>query len=377
MYIKAIIKKGKYDVRADGRTPIYLALRHENREKLIVTDKKILPDQWDNDAGMPKRNAPNAALLRKWVVQEIEKLEGIILEIEINGKAMTFETVKERYQLSDQSYVVSFSQEQLSRNRRITERTREDYQRSINNLAEYQPKVRFQEIDKEWLEDYEYYLLNVKQFSVNTASHDFKMLRKFFNEARKKGVTNHYPFDDFKIRTEETQKDYNTLEEVDQLFELYESGKLSLPLQKSLAYYLFSCYTCIPGDDLRHKQERLRFTEDTVSYVRGKTKRKGKLLVIPLVDRAKKLLPLILQHKLKMKKSRVNDDLEEIMTTASINKHITFHCARNTFYVLGRRAGMSEAAIQDVFGHSLPSTTNIYKKIENEHIRQEMNKMNN
>lgn len=98
--------------------------------------------------------------------------------------------------------------------------------------------------------------------------------------------------------------------------------------------------------------------------------------MIPLTSRAKQLVPFILQHNLKQSKSRVNKDLEKIMSEAGINKHITYHCARNTFYVIARRAGMSEAAIQDILGHSLPSTTNIYKKIENEHIRQEIEKMN-
>ncbi len=376
MHVKAIIKRGKNDIRSDGKAPIYLALRHENKEKLIVTDKKILPEQWDKESGFPKRTAPNAQLLKKWLFQEIEKIEAIILEKEISGKPVTFDSIKERYQIADNSYVVSFCKEQLSNNKRISPRTREDYERSINNIDNYKPKVRFADIDKEWLEDYEYYLLNVKLFSINTASHDFRALRKFFNEAIKKGITNHYPFDDFRIRIEETKKDYNSPEEVDQLFDLFDSGKLSMPLQKTLGNYLFSCYTCIPGDDLRNKEERLKFTEDTVSYIRGKTKRKGKLLVVPLADRAKKLVPFILENSLKQKKHRVNTDLNEIMRIAGMNKHITYHCSRNTFYVLARRAGMTEAAIQDIFGHSLPSTTNIYKKIENTYIKEQVEKLN-
>jgi hypothetical protein len=209
-----------------------------------------------------------------------------------------------------------------------------------------------------------YYLQKVKGHSINSVAHDLRSLRKFTNAALEAGVTNHYPFRGYKIQTREAVKEYNSPEEVEVLEQMFYANELTLPLQKTLGHYLFSCLTGIPGDDLRHKSERLEFTLAAVRYVRGKTQRKGKLLVIPIIERARPLVQFVQQHDLKQSKSRTNNDLREIMRRAGINKNITYHCSRNTFYVIARRAGVPEGAIQDVLGHSLPSTPTTTRRLK-------------
>lgn len=378
MRIKALIKTGPRDIKANGKTKIYFSIKVKGKPPVLLgTDKEVLPDHWDVAAGLPNRKAPNQKLLRTWINQEIEKIESLILELENAGKVPTAELVKQRYLVSDLTYVVTFAEHRLKlESHTLSPKSLEDYKRSIKNLKEYVPRLKFSELTKDFLEEYYYYLKNVKNHSVNSIAHDLRSLRKFTNAALEAGVTNHYPFRGYKIQTKEAAKEFNSPEEVEALEALFTSGSLPEPLQKTLGFYLFACFTGVPGDDLRKKEERLEFTLDAVRYERGKTQRKGKLLVIPIIERARPLVSFIQTNKLKVSKSRVNNDLRDIMKRAGIDKNITFHCARNTFYVIARRAGIAEGAIQDILGHSLPSTTNHYKKIENEYIRENLEKLN-
>lgn len=72
-----------------------------------------------------------------------------------------------------------------------------------------------------------------------------------------------------------------------------------------------------------------------------------------------------------------NRYLKEIMLTAEIPKHISFHCARHTFATIGIEIGMRLDIISKILGHTDLKTTQIYSKYSIAVKRKEMEKWRN
>ena len=101
---------------------------------------------------------------------------------------------------------------------------------------------------------------------------------------------------------------------------------------------------------------------------------------IPLIEKAKSLMPVgIFENQTVFKVlsgQPTNRYLKEIMKTAKINKHISFHCARHTFATISKSRGISYDVISKMLGHTDLKTTKIYTKYELDFLSTEMDKWN-
>lgn len=71
----------------------------------------------------------------------------------------------------------------------------------------------------------------------------------------------------------------------------------------------------------------------------------------------------------------MNSYLAEIATLAKIKKHLTTHIARHTFATVSLRNHVPLETIQKMLGHSDIQTTQIYAKMLDEGISEDMQKM--
>jgi integrase len=179
-----------------------------------------------------------------------------------------------------------------------------------------------------------------------------------------------YPFKEFKFSPGKKERDYLLESELKALQDLFDSNKLSKRHQDVLANFLFTCYTGIAGDDMKNKH-RFNVSEDSITFERGKTNKPTK---VPLTKLAKRMLPEIQNRKLKLKISEVSIDLAKIFELAKINKTITYHGGRHTFAIISLMKGISLSVISKVLGHTSTKTTEIYAKVVDELLNQEMKK---
>jgi len=74
-----------------------------------------------------------------------------------------------------------------------------------------------------------------------------------------------------------------------------------------------------------------------------------------------------------MTNQKVNKFLKEIMELAGVKKRITFHMARHTFgTTIAINNGMRIESISKIMGHSKIRTTQIYAKIQEKSISEDM-----
>ena len=74
---------------------------------------------------------------------------------------------------------------------------------------------------------------------------------------------------------------------------------------------------------------------------------------------------------------KTNDYLKEIATACGIDKDISFHMARHTFATLTLSKGVPIESVSRMLGHKNIKTTQIYAKITNKKIEEDMAKFFN
>jgi integrase len=370
-YVKLYCKKSR--LKKNGEAPIYYVIKLKAKEKLLFSGKTIKPSLFDNESGEIK-NKVRYGKLNSCLTTEKVRFNNIILDLEYKKETITFEKILSCFKspTENKCFIEFFSNELDAIKNGIAKKTYKDYLVSLNNLKEYRQSLSFDDLDYKFLQQYEIWLKSVKQRNQNSRYHNFAAIRKFLNLARKYGYTSNYPFENFKFKQKTVEREYLTEMELLDLQKLYCSGTLSERLNTTLAHFLFTCYTGIAGDDLRHK-ERLNFNGDLLTFERGKTK---KLVKVPLSNRAQSLKDKILNSSLKQSESRTNTDLMEIMKIAKINKHITYHAGRHTFAIISLMKGISLSVISKVLGHTSTKTTEIYAKVVDDLLNTEMSKWN-
>lgn len=377
--IKIYCKKS--NLKINGQASIYFLLRINRVDRLIFTRKTIEPEYFDNDKEMVKKGASNSLKLNAYLQSEKARLNEIILDFNMRGKAFDHDAIISLYKRNNKEGFPQFCKEELKKEKgSLAAKTYEQYEYCIDNLDEYSPGISIHEIDYDFLRKYEYHLRNVKERVKNGYYHDFATIRKFFKIAIKRGMTNEYPFNSFKFGTEEVEKNWHPQNELDELEKLINEKKLNEKLTHTLAYYLIACNTGLRLGDVRKISLALSKGESEKYIINGAihlTQGKGKKTNrIPLTNKAKEFIYFDFDRPLKQSNSRVNDDLASIMKVAKIDKHITFHCSRHTFAINALQKGVTLKALSQILGHSTASTTEIYAKYVDEGLDAEMDKLN-
>jgi integrase len=70
--------------------------------------------------------------------------------------------------------------------------------------------------------------------------------------------------------------------------------------------------------------------------------------------------------------SKINADMKRIAKACGLEKNITFHQSRHSFGTLAVSKGMPIETVSKILGHSKITTTQIYAKMTNEKIAQDM-----
>ena len=242
-------------------------------------------------------------------------------------------------------------------------------------------KCTFEEIDIDLCNKFREYLLNAKQLrrddriSKNSASGYWSTFRGLLKILyRNRLIKNN--INDFldKIETEDTPKDYLSVEE---LYKLAETP-CKKPILKTAA--LFSCLTSLRISDILSLQwhEIVDFAAGgkCVHTITQKTKTED---IIPISDEALQLIGyspektgLVFKG---LKRSWTQHPMKELIREAGITKNITFHSYRRTYATLQGAAGTDIRTIQSNMAHRSITTTQRYMKVVDSNKREASNRI--
>jgi len=358
------------------------------------TKLEIHPDKWDNKMGRAKGNSTSIVNLNRLLDNIRAKAsmhytrmmddKGYVLPDKIKNALLGFQEKGKTIMF----YFDKFNaQYKLKVGTMVTRTTYLRYELAKSRLADFLKvnkgidDIPFTEINTVFLQDFYLFLRNTHKSGNNNAMKTLQHVRCVFNYIKNSGESFIDPFANFKMSFETKERNYLTKEE---LTVLYNKKFGSERLDKVRDTFLFSCYTGLSFSDICDlTKDNIREGIDGNLWIMSKRHKTGvpykvRLLDIPIAIMAKyeekdtgdKILPVISNQKM-------NSYLHEIAEICCINKKITFHVARHSFATLCLTEGMPIESISKLLGHTKVKTTQIYARIIDQKLSNDMNLLAN
>lgn len=196
--------------------PVKISICMNGRTALQSTGVKVLPEQWDEVAARvtrhPKHKYLNAILTSKlndWQLAILKLSEEKYPE-KLSSVTELKRTVLEMLhpelcKPKSGTFIKQF--ERFAESRR-TPGSRSTYRQTLRRIRAFDMEIEqrtFDEIDKQWLTDFEAFMAQTAK-SANARALHFRNIRAVFNDAIDNDLTQSYPFRKFKIRREPTRK---------------------------------------------------------------------------------------------------------------------------------------------------------------------------
>lgn len=223
-------------------------------------------------------------------------------------------------------------------------------------------RPRFDEVDVIWLENFKNYLLS--KVSQNSAHSYFNKIKASLHQAERDKIIGVNPAHRVASpKQKDTKREYLTENELKKL------APIEFKYNEMKRAFFFSVFTGLRWSDIEKlKWSEIRFNDKLqwhIVYTQRKTKDAETL---PISEQAKDLLGKagksneLIFKDLKYS-ARHNTDLQNWITKAGIEKHITFHCARHTYATLLISNGTDMLSVSKMLGHRNLKTTEIYAKV--------------
>ena len=391
-------------VGKDGTFPLLLRVTY-NSEQIYINIGMSIQERFYNKDKKIVYDVKGSSTYINHIVKHREKILDIFYEYEKNGKVVNLHKIREEYFFKlgkvDSSCFHEYVKETIAEEKELNllkEKTLYNYEREMEILQEYSPKLSIHDIDKSFLEKYESHLLNILIRSRNSKFHAMTCIRKYTLRLFKEGKIKNYAFNDYIVGSPEIgEPTYLETEELIRLHDLYDSGELlkivrtakskyakyktfalGEKYQEVLKCYLASCYCGLRHSDI--KTLSVNSIQNCNIVKKMKKGRKGvlKTVRIPIRKRFSSLLDLKSNNfafGVKVKEnSQTNKYMKAIAEIAGINKNLTFHSARHTFAINSLLLGIPIEVISDILGHSEIKTTQRYARVVDSLKNQEMNK---
>ena len=383
----------KRQAEQNGKAPIMGRITINGTISQFSCKLSISPKLWDTKA--------NKATGKSVVAQRInEKLENIKTNI---GKQyqricdrdayVTAEKVKnawlgfgDGYQLLLQTfdeYLNDFEKNRVGKDRKAS--TLENYRKQYRRLAaflQYEYKVEdipFKELKREFIEKFVVYLSSVQGMRSGTIHSTIKKLKLMTYTAYKNGWIAADPFAGFYVRPEYSERRYLSASELQAVMDVrlpnYRTG-----INRDA--FVFCAFTGLSHADVVKLTHADIYTDDNgdrwIIDRRQKTGTQFRVKLLPvaamLYDRYKDMhLSGDRVFPLKGTYNTLNMSLRHVARHAGLSFNPTIHLARHTFATtVTLTQGVPLETVSKMLGHKRITTTQIYAKITNDKIGQDM-----
>lgn len=238
--------------------------------------------------------------------------------------------------------------------------------------------IRPKELTHVMVHDFDIYLRTTGGLKSNSATKTLKFFKTIVIFAQKCGVMTHDPFVNHHFHLEHVDRGFLTDEEIQVIM------KKEFPtqrLEQVRDVFIFSCFCGLAYIDVANLKEDNIVELDGKKWIMTKRQKTNipsniLLLDIPLkiIDKYKgktkggKLLPILSNQKM-------NSYLKEIADVCGIKKTLTYHVARHTFATMTLSKGVPIESVSKMLGHTNIKTTQIYARITNKKIEEDMTKL--
>jgi site-specific recombinase XerD len=377
-----LLKKNKQ--KANGTVPLYARITIDGIPKEISCKRNIDPGLWDNKLQRLSGRTSEVKSMNNYLKtfeQEIYDAHHMAMK---DKKPVTAAVVKSKVTGTDQAkymLIPIFKEHNRKMWALVPEEyaagTAERYDTSLKhteNFISWKYKVtdiNIDDIDYEFITDYEFYLKTEKNCCHNTAVKYVKNFQKIINICLKNEWIIRDPFLKYEAKVREVEREYLTLIELRTIFrKKFVSDRLNLVRD----IFVFSCYTGLAYIDVKQlAPENISYGIDGTKWIFKNRQKTDGPSNIPLLPIAQEILDHYSQNPKCLNENRVlpilsnqkmNSYLKEVADVCGINKDLTFHAARHTFATTVTLSnGVPIESVSKMLGHKNLKSTQIYARV--------------
>lgn len=236
--------------------------------------------------------------------------------------------------------------------------------------------IAIEKVDRDFLTAFHRFILQECRHRKNTVWVYLIAFKHILMLARSQGFLAVDPFAGYKFRGEFVPRNYLIIEEINSLL------RLDIPNPKRRLVrdaFVFSCFTGLSYADIRTLSPRHVHREQGNMWIRLLRCKTGTEVEVRLFSVPHHILsdyyvedqdaPFFLLPG----NRQCNLYLEQIVRTAGIQRHVTFHCGRHTFATtITLSQGIAIETISKLLGHKDIRTTQIYAKVTHAKLDRDM-----
>ena len=387
--------KKKENNTAKKKGSIYLRITIENKPIEISLKREVEITNWVPSAGRAKGNIESLRQINDYLnfwENRVYAAQKELLEkkLPISSNAIK-NLLVEKPNSKSLVEVFEYHNAKFAENVGIdrAKSTLDKYTITLRLVKEFLKKVYgrddipLTELNYKFAADLEHFFITVRKCDQNTTSKYIRNLGKIVRMAVLNEWLDKFPFSGFKTPIRLADRGFLTEEELAAI----ESKEIKLHRIEAVRdIFVFSCYTGLAYADVANLTwDHILVGMDGEKWInipRQKTAIKSRVPLLPeafailvkykydpLIKIPGPLLPILSNQKM-------NAYLKEIADICGINKNLTFHLARHTFATtITLTNGVPIETVSSMLGHTNIQTTQIYSKVVDKKISQDMSKL--
>lgn len=378
--------------------PIYVRITVNGNRTEFSTNLFYPIEEWDSKIGRAIGRTSKARTLNDELDTIKVDLKESFKELAREGRFITAQTVKARYQGTDHSNetLLGLSKYHYDKNKvKLAKGTLKNYKTTEVYLKDFVKKqykasdLPLEHIQYSFVVDFELFLQDsnnhlskTQPLKNNDIMKHIERLNKLMSFAEKLGWISKHPFEKYELSYTKFKNGFLT----EQQLERFESEELNDPkLNRVRDIFVFCCYTGLSYIDVKLlTSNNIVMGIDGMLWLSLYREKSDEPVKIPLLDKAKsilekyenfedsnRLLPVCSNQKM-------NTYLKEIANKCKIDIKVTCHIARHTFATTVTLSnGVPIATVSKMLGHAKLSTTQIYANVVERKLRDDMNNLQN
>ncbi|MDP2337548.1 MAG: site-specific integrase [Bacteroidota bacterium] len=383
---------------SNGIAPIYARITVNSKRCEVSIKRKISMESWNFGKGMAKPSSIENKQLNSYLEQIRKMMVESYQDLVLSKQVITTEAIKNKFlglDISDMTLCKLIEYHNTNCKETLRWGTLKNYfttQKYIILFLKEKYKtsdIYLKSLNYKFLIDFENFLRkhspvdHQRPMENNTVMKHIERLRKMIKMAIRYEWLEKDPFIAFKQKFQRFERGFLSEEEL-QIIEEEEFSITRLQHVKDL--FIFSCYTGLSYIDvIQLSSENIQIGIDKQYWLFTKREKTDNPVRIPILPIA---MDIINKYKVDPKalvynrlfppisNQKLNSYLKEIADLCQIRKNFTFHLARHTFATtVTLTNGVPIESVSKMLGHSKISTTQIYSKVVEKKLGEDMAKL--
>jgi len=383
--------------RQGGEMPIYVRFTVKSKRADLTTGLFVNPRDWSEARQRVKVKSAGAETINERLDKLRTEIQDLYNQFRSRKEDFTVSSLKDSLLDKEKSEGVIgifdyYLESILAKlNKGYAMETYKHYKSSRKRLAEF-IKARYKRndypldsINYKFLDSFDVYCKQKHGNHQNTAWNYHKHLRRVLNIAVSMDYIPKNPYSKFKVGLKETHREYLTADELSRI----EAKEIQIERLSAVRdIFVFACYTGLSFSDItKLNHDHLKTGIDKKTWIIIDRTKTNTRCQIPILPKAKKILEEYKDYPKNQRKGlllpvltnqKMNSYLKELGDICGIRKSITMHVARHPFattVTLGN--GVPIETVSKVLGHTSLKTTQIYAKILDKKISEDMDHLKN